>query len=29
MRFSRLKENAPRKGFVDDVAYGKLIGHAK
>jgi integrase len=24
-----LKENAPRKGFVDDTAYGKLIGHAK
>ena len=29
LRSSRLKENAPRKGFVDDAAYGKLIGHAK
>lgn len=29
LRFSRLKENAPRKGLVDDTSYGKLIGHTK
>src|ERR1700681_4013911 len=29
LRFQRLKKNAPRKGFVDDTAYSKLIGHAK
>ncbi len=29
LKFPRLKENAPRKGFVDDTAYGKLMGKAK
>jgi integrase len=29
LKFPRRKENAPRKDFVDDTPYGKLMGKAK
>jgi len=29
LRFGGLKENAPRKGFVDHTAYDKLMGHVE